>query len=177
MVESDFFKINMFGYKIPPILVSKVLKPTLEVYRNPWVRAELAETFTIDVTFHDLENGTRPPTSISLGPRVRGICVKWPLFSNFPDFSAPREIEVGASCHFQDCEKVLRLWKFQPIPPAPTDFCRLLRIPYHKSGGILYTYFLILQKIWKYFRGLPELMFMVPGGLTYLHSQAYDVSV
>ena len=76
MVESDFSKINMFGYKIPPILVRKVLKPTLKVYRNPWVRAELAETFTIDVTFYDLKKGTRPPTSISLGPRNRGISKK-----------------------------------------------------------------------------------------------------
>ena len=29
MARSDFSKIGFFGYKIPPILVSKVLKPTL----------------------------------------------------------------------------------------------------------------------------------------------------
>ena len=56
MVESDLSKINMFGYKIPPILVSKVLKPTLKVYRNPCMRAELCEIFKIDVTFYQ-----RPP--------------------------------------------------------------------------------------------------------------------
>ena len=50
---------------------------SVKVYRNPWVRAELAENFTIDVVLHDAQNGLcPPPTSIFLGPRNRGICEK-----------------------------------------------------------------------------------------------------
>ena len=55
--------------KYPPICDMESVK----VYRNPWVRAELAQTFTIDVVLHDAQNGLWPPTSISLGPRNRGI--------------------------------------------------------------------------------------------------------
>ena len=110
---------------------------SVKVYKNPWMLAELAKTFTIDVTFYDLEKSTRLPTSISLGPRNRGICVKWPLFSKYPDFSAPEKSRWGASVRIKDHQKLRRLWKSQTIRPAYTGFYRLLRIPYHKSGGIL----------------------------------------
>ena len=59
-----FSKMAKIGFKIPPILVDKFLKVVFKVYRNPWVRTELAETFTIARTFNSLKNVTRRPASI-----------------------------------------------------------------------------------------------------------------
>jgi len=49
-----FSKMTKIGFKIPPILVDKFLKAVFNVYRNPRVRTELAETFTIARTFYSL---------------------------------------------------------------------------------------------------------------------------
>ena len=55
---SDFSKMTKIGFKIPPILVDNFLKAVFKVYRNPRVRTELAETFTIARTFNSLKNVT-----------------------------------------------------------------------------------------------------------------------
>ena len=68
--------MTKIGFKIPPILVDTFLKAVFKVYRNPRVRAELAETFTIARTFNSLNFGQRKPASICLGARNRGISKK-----------------------------------------------------------------------------------------------------
>ena len=73
---------------------------SVKVYRNPLVRAELAETFTIEVTFQVLENGTRPPTSISLGAEKSGYFENNGHFTHIPRSLGPREIEVGGLVPF-----------------------------------------------------------------------------
>ena len=78
-----FSKMTKIGFKIPPILVDKFLKAVFNVYRNPRVRTELAETFTIARTFNSLKNVTRRPASISLGARNRGISKKTIIFVRF----------------------------------------------------------------------------------------------
>ena len=74
---------------------------SVKVYRNPWVRAELAETFTIDVVLLDAQNGLWPPTAISLGLRNRGISKITVIFHKYPDFSAPEKLRWGALDHFE----------------------------------------------------------------------------
>ena len=88
------FKMTKICSKIPPILVDKILKAVFSVYRNPRVRTELAETFTIARTFDSLKNFQRKPASISLGARNRGISKKR-SFLEIPRFLAPRGIEAG----------------------------------------------------------------------------------
>ena len=77
---SDFSKMTKIGFKIPPILVDKILKAVFNVYRNPRVRTELAETFTIARTFYSLNFVKRKPALISLGARNRGISKKTVIF-------------------------------------------------------------------------------------------------
>ena len=70
---NQFFFLHFFiffGYKIPPILVSKVLISTLKVYRNPCMRAELSEIFKIDVVLHDLKMEEGPPPQFLWGREI-----------------------------------------------------------------------------------------------------------
>ena len=93
---SDFSKMTKIGFKIPPTLVDKFLKAVFNVYRNPRVRTELAETFTIARTFNSLKNLKRKPALISLGARNRGISKKMTVFLEILRFPAPIEIEGGS---------------------------------------------------------------------------------
>ena len=92
--SSDFSKMTKIDFKIPPILVDKLLKAVFNVYRNPRVRTELAKTFTIAKTFYSLNFFKRKPASIPLGARNRGIS-KNDRFLEIPRFLAPKEIEAG----------------------------------------------------------------------------------
>ena len=111
-----------------------------------------------------------------LGSRNRGISEKWPFFQKYPDFSAPEKLRWGALDHFKDRAKLRRFWKFQTILPAYTDFYRLLRIPNHKSGGILWPYFLILKKNLKWFLKSAR-THCAPKGFVHLHSHGFGVIV
>ena len=86
--SSDFLKMTKIGFKIPPILVDKILKAVFNVYRNPRVRTELAKTFTIARTFYSLS-----------------------FFLEIPRFLAPKEIEAGLLVKFLRELKVLAIVK------------------------------------------------------------------
>ena len=68
----QILKNQKYGFKTPPICDMGPVK----VYRNPWVRAESAETFTIDVVLHDAQNGLCPPPPQFLWGREIGVFVK-----------------------------------------------------------------------------------------------------
>ena len=90
-------KMKNTATKYPPICDTESFK----VYRNPCIRAELSEIFKIDVVLHDVQNGTRTSTSISLGSRNRGIYEKTVIFQKYPDFSAPEKLKQGSFDHFE----------------------------------------------------------------------------
>ena len=68
---------------------------SVKVYRNRGVRAESAETFTIDVVLHDAQNGLSPPHLNFSGAEKSGYFENNGHFSQIPRFLGPREIEVG----------------------------------------------------------------------------------
>ena len=62
---------------------------SLKVHLLFGVRAELAETFIIDVAFDYLEIWQRKTLNISMGQEI-GVFLKWPLFQKYPDFRPHR---------------------------------------------------------------------------------------
>ena len=84
-----FSKMTKIGFKIPPILVGFFFKAVLKVYLLFWVRAELAETFTIARTFNYLKFGLRKPLNLSMGARNRGI-------SKIPTLKLNLKLKVAA---------------------------------------------------------------------------------
>ena len=82
---------------------------SVKVYRNRGVRAESAETFTIDVVLHDAQNGLSPPHLNFSGAEKSGYLKITVIFHKYPDFSAPEKLRWEALDHFEHRVKLRRL--------------------------------------------------------------------
>ena len=82
-----FFKWPKLAIKFPRFWSDFFHKAVLKRIELPWVLTELAETFTIDVTFNYLEFGLKKPPEQNLWGQEIGVFRKNDRFlKKYPDF-------------------------------------------------------------------------------------------